>query len=47
MGIFSAFIDNGTMGVYTFSSHLKWVPVILLGYFGSIAVHFLLNTGYF
>jgi Na+/H+ antiporter NhaD/arsenite permease-like protein len=92
VGIFSAFIDNGTImyavltmqpaisqgqwllvtltagvggsllaigsaagvglmgqskGVYTFSSHLKWAPVILLGYFGSIAVHFLLNADYF
>lgn len=92
VGIFSAFIDNGTImfsvltmhpdisqgqwllvtltagvggsllaigsatgvglmgqmkGVYTFSSHLKWMPVILVGYFGSIAVHFLLNAKYF
>jgi Na+/H+ antiporter NhaD/arsenite permease-like protein len=92
VGIFSAFIDNGTImyavltmnpnisqgqwllvtltagvggsllaigsaagvglmgqakGVYTFSSHLKWMPVILLGYFGSIAVHFLINARYF
>lgn len=88
IGIFSAFIDNGTImyavltmhpdisqgqwllvtltagvggsllaigsaagvglmgqakGVYTFSSHLKWMPVILLGYFGSIAAHFFIN----
>ncbi|WP_240342585.1 sodium:proton antiporter NhaD [Methylococcus sp. EFPC2] len=92
IGIFSAFIDNGTImfavltmhpdisqgqwllvtltagvggsllaigsaagvglmgqakGVYTFSSHLKWMPVILLGYFGSIAAHFLINGRYF
>jgi len=92
VGIFSAFIDNGTImyavltmlpdisqgqwllvtltagvggsllaigsaagvglmgqakGIYTFSSHLKWMPVILLGYFGSIAVHFLINADYF
>ena len=30
-------------GVYTFFGHLKWLPVILLGYFASIAVHFLIN----
>jgi Na+/H+ antiporter NhaD/arsenite permease-like protein len=92
VGIFSAFIDNGTImyavltmlpdisqgqwllvtltagvggsllaigsaagvglmgqakGIYTFSSHLKWMPVILMGYFGSIAVHFLINADYF
>ncbi|EIC30617.1 MULTISPECIES: sodium:proton antiporter NhaD [Methylomicrobium] len=34
-------------GLYTFSSHLKWCPVILLGYFASIGVHFLLNAGSF
>jgi Na+/H+ antiporter NhaD/arsenite permease-like protein len=92
VGIFSAFIDNGTImyavltmhpdisqgqwllvtltagvggsllaigsaagvglmgqakGAYTFSSHLKWMPVILLGYFGSIGMHFLLNQRFF
>jgi Na+/H+ antiporter NhaD/arsenite permease-like protein len=92
VGIFSAFIDNGTImyavltmqpaisqgqwllvtltagvggsllaigsaagvglmgqskGIYTFSTHLKWMPVILIGYFGSIVVHFLLNADYF
>jgi NhaD family Na+/H+ antiporter len=30
-------------GQYTFFSHLKWTPVIALGYFASIVVHFLLN----
>ena len=30
-------------GVYTFFSHLKWLPAISLGYFASIIVHFLLN----
>lgn len=30
-------------GVYTFASHLKWTPVIALGYVASIAVHLLLN----
>ena len=34
-------------GVYTFTSHLKWTPVIALGYAASIAVHFLLNGRYF
>ena len=34
-------------GVYTFTSHLKWMPVIALGYFGSIAVHFLINQRFF
>lgn len=34
-------------GIYTFSAHLKWMPVILLGYFGSIATHFLINGRYF
>jgi len=34
-------------GVYTFTTHLKWTPAILLGYFGSIAVHFFMNSRYF
>jgi len=34
-------------GLYTFSSHMKWFPVILLGYFASIGVHFLVNAGSF
>jgi Na+/H+ antiporter NhaD/arsenite permease-like protein len=34
-------------GIYTFTSHLKWTPVIALGYFGSIATHFLINGHYF
>jgi Na+/H+ antiporter NhaD/arsenite permease-like protein len=34
-------------GVYTFTSHLKWTPVIALGYFGSIGVHFLINSRFF
>lgn len=34
-------------GIYTFTSHLKWTPVIALGYFASIATHFLLNSRYF
>lgn len=34
-------------GFYTFGSHLKWFPVILLSYFASIGVHFLINAGSF
>ncbi|OYV16567.1 MAG: Citrate transporter [Methylococcaceae bacterium NSP1-2] len=34
-------------GVYTFTSHLKWTPVIALGYFGSIAAHFFINDRFF
>lgn len=28
---------------YTFFSHIKWMPVIALGYFASIVVHYLIN----
>ncbi len=34
-------------GLYTFTSHLKWAPVIALGYAGSIITHFLINGRYF
>ena len=30
-------------GKYTFTSHLKWMPVIALGYAASIVMHYLLN----
>jgi NhaD family Na+/H+ antiporter len=30
-------------GKYTFFGHLKWTPVVILGYFASIGVHFLIN----
>ncbi|HPQ51226.1 MAG TPA: sodium:proton antiporter NhaD [Alphaproteobacteria bacterium] len=30
-------------GQYTFMGHLKWFPVLLLGYAGGIATHYLLN----
>ena len=33
-----------TKGEYTFASHLKWTPVIALGYAASIAEHFLVNS---
>jgi Na+/H+ antiporter NhaD/arsenite permease-like protein len=32
---------------YTFAFHMRWMPVILLGYFASIAVHFWINAKYF
>lgn len=34
-------------GMYTFFSHLKWTPVIALGYAASILVHFWVNAGQF
>jgi Na+/H+ antiporter NhaD/arsenite permease-like protein len=34
-------------GAYTFTSHLKWTPVIALGFIGSIVTHFLINGRYF
>ncbi len=34
-------------GKYTFFSHLKWTPVIALGYAASIAVHFWVNSAQF
>lgn len=34
-------------GIYTFNSHLKWSPVILLGYFAGVFTHLYLNTSYF
>jgi len=34
-------------GMYTFFSHLKWTPVIALGYAASILVHFWVNSGQF
>jgi Na+/H+ antiporter NhaD/arsenite permease-like protein len=36
-----------TKGIYTFTSHLKWAPAIALGFFGSIAANFFLNSHYF
>ena len=36
-----------TKGAYSFVSHLKWMPVIALGFAASIAVHFLINARYF
>ena len=34
-------------GRYTFFGHLKWAPVIALGYAASIYVHFLVNGSRF
>ncbi|MGZ8246855.1 sodium:proton antiporter NhaD [Methylomagnum sp.] len=36
-----------TKGAYSFVSHLKWTPVIALGYAASIGVHFLVNARFF
>src|SRR5690606_24964467 len=33
-------------GAYTFFGHLKWTPVIALGYALSIIVHMWVNSGY-
>jgi len=34
-------------GKYTFFGHLKWTPVIAIGYAASIAVHMWINASYF
>ncbi|MEW4982717.1 MAG: sodium:proton antiporter NhaD [Cycloclasticus sp.] len=34
-------------GIYTFASHLKWTPVIALGYIASIYVHMWVNAAHF
>ncbi len=34
-------------GNYTFFGHLKWTPVIALGYAAGIVTHFLVNAKYF
>ncbi len=33
-------------GYYTFFGHMKWTPVIILGYAASVWVHLLVNSGY-
>ena len=38
---------GATKGQYTFGSHLRWTPVILVGYFASCAVHMLINSSLF
>jgi hypothetical protein len=32
-------------GKYTFFTHLKWTPVIALGYAASVLVHMWVNAG--
>ena len=34
-------------GIYTFGAHLKWTPVIILGYIASIFTHLWINASYF
>ena len=34
-------------GIYTFGAHLKWTPIIALGYIASIFAHLWVNTSYF
>lgn len=34
-------------GKYSFVSHMRWCPAILLGYLAAIGVHFLVNARYF
>jgi hypothetical protein len=36
-----------TQGLYTFLRHLKWMPVIAVGYAVSIATHIWLNSAIF
>lgn len=31
-------------GTYTFGAHLKWTPIIILGYLASVACHLLINA---
>ncbi|RTR05934.1 sodium:proton antiporter NhaD [Halomonas nitroreducens] len=31
-------------GIYTFAGHMRWAPVIALGYFASVAMHLWLNA---
>jgi len=34
-------------GTYTFGFHLKWTPVIILGYLAGIACHMIVNASMF
>jgi len=34
-------------GIYTFGAHLKWTPIVALGYAASIYIHLLINKGLF
>jgi Na+/H+ antiporter NhaD/arsenite permease-like protein len=46
MGFAKVADKNGNkVDAYTFFGHLKWTPVILLGYLASIQVHIWLHAG--
>ena len=34
-------------GLYTFVGHLKWAPVIAVGYFAAIYAHMVINASRF
>ncbi|OBX36730.1 Na(+)/H(+) antiporter NhaD [Halomonas elongata] len=34
-------------GIYTFASHMRWAPVIALGYVASVVVHLMINADSF
>jgi len=36
-----------TKGIYSFMTHLKWLPAIALGYAASILTHFAINARFF
>lgn len=36
-----------TKGIYSFMAHLRWLPIIALGYAASILTHFLINARFF
>ncbi len=38
---------GASRGQYTFFSHLRWTPVVALGYVASIAAHFWINAAHF
>ena len=40
-------IMGKTRGIYTFAAHIKWTPVIALGYIASILVYLWLNAALF
>lgn len=51
-GAFSPFGDITTLmgtalGIYTFGAHLKWMPIVALGYAASIYAHMYINSSLF
>ena len=46
-GLALAALMGQAQGKYTFFGHLKWTPVIALGYAASIYVHMWVNESYF